>query len=70
MPKQKIYLDYASTTPIDPKVLRVMLPYLKENYGNASSVHNLGQKSQLAIEQARKKIAKFLGCLPEEIFFV
>lgn len=69
MPKQKIYLDYASTTPIDSKVLRAMFPYLKENYGNASSVHSLGQRSYKAIEEAREKIANFLGCAPEEVFF-
>jgi len=69
MPNPKIYLDYASTTPIDPKIFGAMLPFLKENYGNASSVHSLGQKSQIAIERARKRIANFLGCAPEEIIF-
>jgi len=66
---KSIYLDYASTTPIDPKVLREMLPYLRENFGNASSIHSLGQKSQMAIDKARKKVADFLGCAPEEIIF-
>ena len=68
MPK-RIYLDYSATTPIDPKVLRAMLPYLKENFGNPSSVHSFGQKAQTAIDEAREKVAKFLGCAPEEVIF-
>lgn len=66
---KRIYLDYAATTPIEPKVLRAMLPFLKENFGNPSSVHYFGQKAQVAIDESRKKVAKFLGCSPEEIIF-
>ena len=66
---KRIYLDYASTTPIDPKVFRTLLPFLKDNFGNPSSVHYFGQKAQVAIDIAREKIAKFLGCSSEEIVF-
>lgn len=67
--KQQIYFDYAATTPIDSDVLRQMMPYLKENYGNPSSVHSLGQKAVIAIDKAREQIAQFLNCLSEEIIF-
>ena len=70
MPKKKeIYLDYAATTPVDPQVLRVMLPYLREKYGNPSSIHFLGEEAKTAVGKARKIIVDFLGCLPEEIIF-
>ena len=68
MPKP-IYLDYAATTPIDSKVLKEMLPYLKEEYGNPSSIHSFGQKARVAIEDARLKLAGFLNCTPKEIIF-
>jgi cysteine desulfurase len=67
--KKEIYLDYSATTPINKKVLNKMMPYLKENYGNASSIHALGQKSLFAIDTARNEISNFLDCNPEEIFF-
>lgn len=66
---RKIYLDYAATTPVDPRVLRVMLPYLKEKFGNPSSPHRWGREAKLAIEESRKKVAKALGVKPEEIIF-
>jgi len=65
----KIYLDYAATTPVDPKVLRAMLPYLKKDFGNPSSIHGFGQRALGAIDDARKKVADFLGCSPQEIVF-
>lgn len=70
MPKKTtIYLDNAATTQIDPLVLKAMLPYLKDNYGNASSIHSLGQLSRAAIEKARKQAADFLHCQEAEIYF-
>lgn len=66
---KKIYLDYAASTPIDKKVLDEMLPYLKKHYGNPSSSHAYGQKTKAAIEEARIKVAKFLGCQADEIVF-
>jgi len=69
MSKHKIYLDYAATTPIDPSVFKAMEPYLKDKYGNPSSIHSFGQETQAAIEIAREKVAKFLNCKPLEIVF-
>ncbi|MFA5779566.1 MAG: cysteine desulfurase NifS [Elusimicrobiota bacterium] len=67
---KKIYLDYNATTPIHPEVLDAMLPYFKNFYGNPSSVHSFGQKTRNAVEDAREKIAKFLGAEnPSEIVF-
>jgi cysteine desulfurase len=64
-----IYLDYAATTPLDPRVLDAMMPYFRENFGNPSSIHRLGQKAETAVEQAREKVAAVLGCRPDEIVF-
>jgi cysteine desulfurase len=64
-----IYLDYAATTPVDHRVLDVMMPYFRENYGNPSSVHRLGQKAEAALDAAREKVAHVLHCKPEEILF-
>ena len=64
-----IYLDYAATTPVDQRVLDVMLPYFRGTYGNPSSVHRLGQKAEAAVDEAREKVASVLGCDPGEIIF-
>lgn len=64
-----IYLDYAATTPVDQRVLDAMLPYFRENFGNPSSIHRLGQKAEAAVEGAREKVAAVLGCRPDEIIF-
>ena len=63
------YLDYAATTPLNDKVLDEMLPYLREDFGNPSSVHGWGQRAEWALEQARERIASGLDCLPEEVIF-
>lgn len=68
MPKN-IYLDYASTTPVDPRVFSAMKPYFSEYYGNPSSLYSLGLQSKMAIGQARTDIAKVLNCQPDEIVF-
>ena len=65
----KIYLDYAATTPIDRKVLRAIMPYLKKDFGNPSSIHAFGQKAMSAVDRARQIVADFLGCGPAEIIF-
>lgn len=65
----KIYLDYAATTPIDPAVLKKMMPYLEDKYGNPASIHRFGQETNSAINIAREKIAKFLNCKATEIVF-
>lgn len=65
--KIKIYLDCAATTPVDPKVLKAMQPYFSGKFGNAGSIHSFGQEAQIAIDEARQKIADFLGCSSQEI---
>lgn len=67
--KEKIYLDYAATTPVDPKVFEAMKPYLMEDFGNASSAHWFGQKARQGLDKARGEVAEFLGCKPEEVIF-
>ncbi len=64
-----IYLDHAATTPVDPDVLAVMLPYFSERYGNPSSIYRLGQEAHAALDQARGSIAEILGCSPAELVF-
>ena len=65
----RIYFDNAATTPLDPQVLEAMMPYLTEQYGNPSSIYSYGRESRLAIENARKSVAKILNAHPAEIFF-
>jgi cysteine desulfurase len=64
-----IYLDYNSTTPIDPAVLKAMLPYLNEGYGNPSCTHLYGREAHTAVERAREQVAEFLGAHVDEIVF-
>ena len=64
-----IYMDYAATTPTDQRVVEAMLPYFGEIYGNPSSLHGFGQEARAAMEEARAKIAAFLGAKPAEIVF-
>jgi cysteine desulfurase len=64
-----IYLDHNATTPTDPKVIKKMLPYFDEEFGNPSSIHAKGQTAKDAIENARKEMAKLIGADPSEIIF-
>ncbi len=64
-----IYLDYNASTPVDPKVLEEMLPYLREKYGNPSSTHSFGAACRAGIEEARERLALLLGCGASEIYF-
>lgn len=64
-----IYADHAATTPVHPAVLKAMLPYFSQQYGNPSSLYRLGRQAKAALEQARESVARCLGALPEEIFF-
>jgi len=68
MPKH-IYLDNAATTPVDPAVLKEMMPYFSKKFGNPFSVHSFGQEAKVAIDNAREQVAKFLGAKAEEIYF-
>lgn len=65
----RIYLDNAATTSLDKEVLNAMMPYLTEQFGNPSSIYSYGRETRLAIEQARKTVAKILHAHPAEIFF-
>jgi len=65
----KIYLDNAATTKIDPRVLVKMKPYLASNYGNASSIHYLGQENNLVLETLREQVAKILGAPARGVVF-
>ena len=65
----RIYFDNAATTALDPQVLEVMMPYLTEKFGNPSSIYSYGRECRLAIETARKTVAKILNAHPAEIFF-
>lgn len=64
-----IYLDNAATTPIDPKVLEAMMPYLTEQYGNPGGLYKLGRDAHAAVENAREQVARFMGAKPEQIIF-
>ena len=64
-----IYLDYAATTPVAPRVLDAMLPYFRESFGNPSSVHRYGQRAEAAVEEAREAVAAALHCHPDEVIF-
>ncbi len=67
--KTKIYLDNAATTRTAKEVVDAMIPYFTENYGNPSSIYELGQRSKEAITTAREQIAEVIGAKPEEIYF-
>ncbi len=66
---EKVYLDYAATTPAHPEVVEAMLPYLSERFGNPSSLYSLGQEAKVAVEESRNRVAKFIGARPAEIIF-
>lgn len=65
----QIYLDYAATTPVDSRVLDVMLPFLSASFGNPSSVHRYGQRAEAAVEEARVTVAAAMRCNPDEVIF-
>jgi len=65
----RIYFDNAATTALDPQVLEAMLPYLQDHFGNPSSIYSYGRETRLAIENARKTVARLLGTRPGAIFF-
>ena len=66
---ERIYLDNAATTALDPAVLESMLPFLTEKFGNPSSIYSYGRETRMAVETARKSVAKLLNANPAEIFF-
>ncbi|MCS7192020.1 MAG: cysteine desulfurase NifS [Armatimonadetes bacterium] len=69
MNDKPVYLDYAATTPLDPRVLEAMMPYLTEKFGNPNSIHTYGREARRAVDEAREKISQLLNCQPSEIVF-
>ncbi len=69
MNNRLIYLDHAATTPLDPRVLDAMMPFLAGMSGNASSIHQVGRAALQALDDAREQVALMLGCQPKEIVF-
>ena len=69
MKQKRIYLDNAATTPLDNRVLKAMLPFLHEDFGNASSLHSEGNRAKEALEEARKTISECLGAKPADLYF-
>lgn len=66
---KNIYLDNAATTPIDERVFESMVPYFKESFGNASSIHKYGREAKVLLEDARDTVADYIGARPSEIYF-
>src|ERR1700730_14523456 len=67
---RRVYLDHSATTPVDPRVVEAMLPYLTEKFGNPSSVHYFGQEARAAVDRARREVAALIGARANEIVFV
>ena len=66
---RKVYFDHAATTPVHPKVVEAMLPYLQEQFGNPLSLHSFGEDPREAVEEARARVADLIGARPDEIYF-
>lgn len=66
---RSIYFDYNSTTPLDAQVREAMLPFLGETFGNPSSVHHVGRRARVALDEARERVARVWGCKPSEVLF-
>ena len=66
---ERIYLDYAATTPVDKRVLDAMMPYMTTEFGNPSSLHAFGQKARAAVQTARDRVAAAIGAEGREILF-
>src|SRR5439155_25429026 len=66
---RKDYLDHSATTPLDPRVVAAMMPYLTDKFGNASSVHSFGQEARAAVDRARRQVATLIGARANEIVF-
>ncbi|HLB27494.1 MAG TPA: aminotransferase class V-fold PLP-dependent enzyme, partial [Dehalococcoidia bacterium] len=67
--RKRVYLDHAATTPLDPRVLEAMLPYLRDFWGNPSSLYAEAQEARKGLDGARRTIAAILGCRPQEVIF-
>ena len=67
---RRVYLDNSSTTPVDSEVVKAMMPFLNEKFGNASSIHFFGQEARGAVDRARRQVADIIGAKPNQITFV
>jgi cysteine desulfurase len=65
----RVYLDHSATTPVDSRVVEAMLPYLRDRFGNASSIHQFGQEARAAVDKARRDVASLIKARPNEIVF-
>ncbi|MDG6222361.1 MAG: cysteine desulfurase NifS [Candidatus Bathyarchaeota archaeon] len=65
----EVYMDYAATTPVDPRILKAMLPYFNEKYGNTMSLHKQGREAKQALTQSRETIAQVMNAKPDELIF-
>jgi cysteine desulfurase len=68
-PVDIVYADYQSSKPVDPRVVEAMLPYFTDTFGNAASLHAVGDLATAALEEARARVARFFGAQPQEIVF-
>ena len=66
---RRVYMDANATTPLLPEVMEAMRPYWMEHFGNASSIHQQGQRARTAVDQAREILAEFFGCHAAEVIF-
>src|SRR5918998_1712392 len=66
---RRVYLDHSATTPVDPRVVEAMLPFLTAKFGNPSSVHFYGQEARAAVDRARREVAELVGARPNEVVF-
>jgi cysteine desulfurase len=66
---RRVYIDNAATTQVDPEVIKAIIPYMEERYGNASSIHSFGREAYDGMEKARKQVAELLDASPKEILF-
>ena len=69
MAKKRIYLDYAATTPVDPQVVKTMLPFFSKKFGNTMSLHSFGQEAKVILEESREKVADLIKAKSTEIIF-
>jgi cysteine desulfurase len=70
MSPRRVYLDHSATTPVDPRVVAAMTPFLTEKFGNPSSVHFFGQEARAGVDRARRDVAALIGARPNEIVFL
>ena len=64
----RVYLDHSATTPVDPRVVDAMMPFLTKKFGNPSSVHLFGQEARAAVDRARREVAALIGARPNEMY--